>query len=173
MNCRLGLSSGSVNSISGKFILETDHWAGIPNLITLNPAHPKSFRNFHSIHYHQLVNKAAALTGLQYLDAHADAIPGLEIEADDVRCTHGATIGHLDEALGLDPGNSRAQTTRARAVALAARREGLVLDPVYSGKALAGLLDLARRREFSPDENIVFLHTGGSAALFGYLDDIL
>jgi L-cysteate sulfo-lyase len=54
-----------------------------------------------------------------------------------------------------------------------ARNEGLLFDPVYSGKALAGLLDLARRREFSPDENIVFLHTGGSAALFGYLDDIL
>ena len=54
-----------------------------------------------------------------------------------------------------------------------ARREGLLFDPVYSGKALAGLLDLARRGAFSADENIVFLHTGGSAALFGYLDAIL
>ena len=54
-----------------------------------------------------------------------------------------------------------------------ARTEGLLFDPVYSGKALAGLLDLARRGEFVADENILFLHTGGSAALFGYLDAIL
>lgn len=54
-----------------------------------------------------------------------------------------------------------------------ARTEGLLFDPVYSGKALAGLLDLARCGEFAADENILFLHTGGSAALFGYLDTIL
>jgi L-cysteate sulfo-lyase len=54
-----------------------------------------------------------------------------------------------------------------------ARTEGLLFDPVYSGKALAGMLDLARRGEFAEDENLVFLHTGGSAALFGYLDAIL
>lgn len=54
-----------------------------------------------------------------------------------------------------------------------ARSEGLLFDPVYSGKALAGMLDLVRRGELSADDTIVFLHTGGSAALFGYLDAIL
>jgi len=56
------------------------------------------------------------------------------------------------------------------AVALLARCEGLLLDPVYSGKAMAGLIDLVRRGEFGRQENVVFLHTGGSVGLFGYLD---
>ena len=56
------------------------------------------------------------------------------------------------------------------AVRLAAEFEGLLLDPVYTGKAFAGLIDLVRNGQFKPDENIVFLHTGGSAALFAYPD---
>ena len=55
------------------------------------------------------------------------------------------------------------------AVRLTARHEGLLLDPVYSGKAMAGLIDLIRRREvFSKGDNVVFIHTGGSVGLFGY-----
>ncbi len=55
-----------------------------------------------------------------------------------------------------------------KAVALAARSEGLLLDPVYTGKALAGLADLIQQGKFGSDDNVVFLHTGGSHALFGY-----
>ena len=54
------------------------------------------------------------------------------------------------------------------AVLLLARLEGLLFDPVYSGKALAGLIDLVRTGYFEKAKNIVFLHTGGSAALFAY-----
>lgn len=54
------------------------------------------------------------------------------------------------------------------AVALTARCEGILLDPVYSGKAMAGLIDLIRKGHFRRDENVVFLHTGGSTALFAY-----
>ena len=54
------------------------------------------------------------------------------------------------------------------AIELAARREGLLLDPVYTGRAMAGLIDLVRRGEFGKDETILFWHTGGSAALFAY-----
>lgn len=57
------------------------------------------------------------------------------------------------------------------AVALTARAEGLLLDPVYSGKAMAGLIDLIRKGRFRPDENVLFLHTGGSVGLFGYFAD--
>jgi L-cysteate sulfo-lyase len=56
------------------------------------------------------------------------------------------------------------------AIELFARLEGLLLDPVYSGKGAAGLIDLVKSGAFSGDENIVFLHTGGAAALFGYTD---
>jgi len=55
-----------------------------------------------------------------------------------------------------------------KAVSLAACSEGLLLDPVYTGKAMAGLVDLVRQGRFGGDENVVFLHTGGSQALFGY-----
>lgn len=54
------------------------------------------------------------------------------------------------------------------AVGLLARLEGILLDPVYSGKGMAGLIDLIRQGRFGRDENVVFLHTGGSVALFGY-----
>ena len=51
---------------------------------------------------------------------------------------------------------------------LLARTEGLLLDPVYSGKGMAGLIDLVRKGHFKSTDNVVFLHTGGSVALFGY-----
>lgn len=54
------------------------------------------------------------------------------------------------------------------AVRLVARTEAILLDPVYSGKGMAGLIDLIRKGHFRKEENVVFLHTGGSAALFGY-----
>ena len=43
-----------------------------------------------------------------------------------------------------------------------------MLDPVYSGKAFAGLIDLIRKGHFKQGENLVFLHTGGSVSLFAY-----
>lgn len=52
------------------------------------------------------------------------------------------------------------------AVGLAARFEGLLLDPVYTGRAFAGLLDLLRRGTFRPEDRILFWHTGGTPALF-------
>ena len=58
------------------------------------------------------------------------------------------------------------------AISMAARLEGLLLDPVYSGKAMAGLIDLVRKRFFKQGEVIVFLHTGGAAGLFGYPLDL-
>ncbi|MBQ4779498.1 D-cysteine desulfhydrase [Pectobacterium versatile] len=54
------------------------------------------------------------------------------------------------------------------ALRLLAQLEGILLDPVYSGKGMAGLIDLIRQGHFRADENIVFIHTGGSAGLFGY-----
>jgi L-cysteate sulfo-lyase len=55
------------------------------------------------------------------------------------------------------------------ALELVARTEGILLDPVYSGKAMAGLIDLIRKGRFAPTQNIVFLHTGGAVGLFGYV----
>jgi len=59
------------------------------------------------------------------------------------------------------------------AVRMLARTEGILLDPVYTGKAMAGLIDLARKGFFKNNENILFVHTGGSPALYTYLHDLL
>jgi D-cysteine desulfhydrase family pyridoxal phosphate-dependent enzyme len=52
------------------------------------------------------------------------------------------------------------------AIRLFAQSEGLLLDPVYTGRAAAGLIDLVRKRFFKSDETVVFWHTGGTPALF-------
>ena len=57
-----------------------------------------------------------------------------------------------------------------KALKLLAETEGLLFDPVYSGKGLDGLIDQIQTGYFDGMENVVFLHTGGSAALFGYPD---
>jgi|SRR5271165_546833 len=54
------------------------------------------------------------------------------------------------------------------AVTLLARLEGVLLDPVYSGKGMAGLIDLVRKGMIGADKTVVFLHTGGAVGLFGY-----
>jgi L-cysteate sulfo-lyase len=52
-----------------------------------------------------------------------------------------------------------------------ARLEAILLDPVYTGKGMAGFLDLTRKGFFKKGQNVVFIHTGGSVGLFGYVDD--
>jgi L-cysteate sulfo-lyase len=54
------------------------------------------------------------------------------------------------------------------AVKMLAEMEGLLFDPVYTGKGLSGLIDWIRHGRFTKDDTVIFLHTGGSAALFGY-----
>jgi L-cysteate sulfo-lyase len=57
------------------------------------------------------------------------------------------------------------------AIQTLARLEAILLDPVYTGKGMAGFLDLTRKGFFKKGENVVFIHTGGSVGLFGYVDD--
>jgi L-cysteate sulfo-lyase len=83
---------------------------------------------------------------------------GLEVARDRVR----ANCDYVGDGYGLPTDAMR------EAVLLAARLEGLLFDPVYSGKGLSGLIDLVRKGDFAGAQNVVFLHTGGSASLFGY-----
>ena len=59
------------------------------------------------------------------------------------------------------------------AVNLLAKTEGILLDPVYTGKTMAGLIDLSRKGYFKKGENILFVHTGGSPGLYAYTKAIL
>lgn len=68
----------------------------------------------------------------------------------------------------VGPGYSLPTPEMIEAVKLTAELEGILLDPVYTGKAMAGLIGLVRRGHFRPDENVLFVHTGGSPALYAY-----
>ncbi len=65
-----------------------------------------------------------------------------------------------------EPGYAVFTAAEAEAIRLAARREGLLVDPVYTGRGLAGLLGLARADAFPPNTRVLFWHTGGTPALF-------
>lgn len=93
--------------------------------------------------------------------AEAAQIIGLSASA-----TGHASIDVDDSLRGPHYGIPNAATEAA--VLLAARQEGLVLDPVYTGKGFAGLLQALQARRFAGLRNIVFLHTGGAAAISAY-----
>lgn len=83
---------------------------------------------------------------------------GLKIDRKQVR----AICDYVGAGYGLPTEGMKA------AVKLLARTEGLLFDPVYSGKGLDGMIDQIKKGYFDGMSNVVFLHTGGSAALFGY-----
>jgi len=87
---------------------------------------------------------------------HAGVSGGIRRDAVVANCDYvGAGYGIPTHGMG-------------EAVRLLAQQEGILLDPVYSGKAMAGLIDLIRKGILAKDQTIVFLHTGGSVGLFGY-----
>jgi len=98
---------------------------------------------------YDLVRKTAARVGV-----------AAEIPKEAVLC-FGEYVG---------PGYSLPTPAMIEAVKLLARNEGILLDPVYTGKTMAGLIDLVRKGHFDSNENILFVHTGGSPALYAYLD---
>jgi L-cysteate sulfo-lyase len=87
--------------------------------------------------------------------------PGIVADADVV-----ANCDYVGDGYGVP--------TKAMndAILLLARLEGLLFDPVYSGKGLAGMIDLVRTGKFASSKNIVFIHTGGSVGLFAYADQL-
>jgi D-cysteine desulfhydrase len=77
-----------------------------------------------------------------------------------------AAVQVLDDYVG--PGYSLPTEGMKEAVTLFARTEGILLDPVYSGKAAAGLIDLVRKGYFPEGSHVLFLHTGGAPTLYHY-----
>ena len=72
----------------------------------------------------------------------------------------------------VGPGYGLPAQSTLEAISMAARFDGILLDPVYSAKGMAGLIGLTRNGFFKAGETVVFLHTGGSAALFAYEQEI-
>jgi len=77
----------------------------------------------------------------------------------------------FDEYVG--PGYSLPTPSMIEAVQMVARTEAILLDPVYTGKAMAGLIDLVRKGFFKKGEHVLFVHTGGSPALYAYEEVVL
>lgn len=75
--------------------------------------------------------------------------------------------GHVGAGYGVVTGAER------EAIRLLARLEGILLDPVYTGKAMAGLIDLIRQGQIEPSEKVLFWHTGGTPALFAHAADLM
>lgn len=85
----------------------------------------------------------------------------LQIEAPAAK-----DVSALDEWVGA--GYSIPTDEMIEAVRMLARLEGVLLDPVYSGKAMAGLIGLTRRGEIKRGDRVLFVHTGGAPALYAY-----
>lgn len=96
---------------------------------------------------HNIVEQTRILAGVN-----------IPIARDSVLC--------FDEYVG--PGYSLPTPEMVEAVKLMAKTEGILLDPVYTGKAMAGLIGLIRRGYFKADDRVLFVHTGGSPALYAY-----
>ena len=142
---RVVCASGSAGTHAG---LLTGFWgthSRIP-VVGINVSRPKALQE-------ELVFKLARQTAeLAGIDA--------ELPRDAVLC-FGDYVG---------PGYSLPTPGMVEAVKLLARTEAVLLDPVYTGKAMAGLIDLVRKGFFRKGENVLFVHTGGSPALYVYLD---
>ncbi|MDR2801358.1 MAG: D-cysteine desulfhydrase [Desulfovibrio sp.] len=139
------LPSGSAGTHAGMLagIFGTD--AGIP-VLGMNVSRTKQAQEEL---VHKLASETAALAGVSR-----------PLPASAVTC-FGDYVGS---------GYSLPTEAMIEAVTLLARTEAILLDPVYTGKAMAGFIDQVRRGAFPAGANLLFLHTGGSPALYAYLD---
>ena len=103
------------------------------------------------------------LDRIRSLSAEVAGLFDLGIESDEIELRE----DFLGGGYGIVGEEERA------AILLAARSEGLLLDPVYTGRAFAALLALIRAGEFRSGQSLVFWHTGGAPALFPYARDLL
>ncbi|MET0532258.1 MAG: pyridoxal-phosphate dependent enzyme, partial [Microvirga sp.] len=136
------VASGSAGTHAGLLLGFTAANANVP-LTGINVRRPRAEQEGT---VHKLAAEAAAFAGLP--------APSRE------------SVVALDEWVG--PGYSIPTDEMVEAVRLFARHEGVLLDPVYTGKAAAGLVGLIRRKHFKQNAKILFVHTGGAPSLFAY-----
>ncbi len=140
---RVVVASGSAGTHAGLVAGFIGNSAALP-VTGINVRRPRAEQEGN---VHKLAVAAAELAG---------AVPAVPREAIECR----------DEWVG--PGYSLPTSAMVEAVRLFASHEGVLLDPVYTGKAAAGLIDLVRSGEIARDERVLFVHTGGAPALYAY-----
>jgi D-cysteine desulfhydrase len=136
------VASGSAGTHAGLLVGFNAANAGVP-LTGVNVRRPRAEQEGN---VYKLAVEAAAFAGLP--------APSRE------------SVVALDEWVG--PGYSLPTDEMVEAVHMFARLEGVLLDPVYTGKAAAGLIGLVRRGHFAKDGRVLFVHTGGAPSLFAY-----
>ena len=140
---RIVHATGSAGTQAGLVVGLEGCNAGVPVLgIGVRLPRPQQEANVH-----RLANEVAEYVGLR---------GGIAREAVEANCDY------------VGPGYGQPTEGMREAVTMLARLEGILLDPVYSGKGMAGLIDLIRKGKIGAGERVVFLHTGGSVGLFGY-----
>lgn len=142
---RVVCASGSAGTHAGLLVGFWGNNSNIP-VIGINVSRTKEAQE--TIVY-ELAVKAAALLGIT-----------AELPRGAVEC-FGDYVG---------PGYSLPTPGMVEAVKMLAGLEAILMDPVYTGKAMAGLIDLIRKGHFRKDEKVLFVHTGGSPALYAYLN---
>ncbi|MCD2316959.1 D-cysteine desulfhydrase [Sphingomonas sp. IC-11] len=140
---RIVVASGSAGTHSGIVAGLIGNSAGIP-VTGINVRRPRAEQEGN---VHRLAVAVGELAGV---------VP--EITPDAIECR--------DEWVG--PGYSLPTAEMIEAVRMFASLEGVLLDPVYTGKAAAGLIALVRSGEIAKGERVLFVHTGGSPALYAY-----
>jgi D-cysteine desulfhydrase len=118
-------------------------------------------------------NSHIPLTGINVRRTQAEQEPNVYKLAQETAALLGITGGIPREAITalgdwVGPGYSLPSPEMVEAVQMLARVEGILLDPVYTGKTMAGLIALVRRGTFKKGEHVLFVHTGGSPALYAY-----
>ncbi len=118
-------------------------------------------------------NSQIPLTGINVRRTREEQEPMVHKLAEETAALLGIRGGIPREAITalgdwVGPGYSLPTPAMVEAVQMLARVEGILLDPVYTGKAMAGLIALVRQGHFKKGEHVLFVHTGGSPALYAY-----
>lgn len=130
-------------------ILGKQHFGAGAEIIGINIDKTPIFGKPVEEHIHQIACRSAAVFKLR-----------AQVSQDDI-----CVIRDYDHS-----GYGVLTAAEKNAITRMARDEGILLDPVYTGRAFAALLDLLEKRYFKPGSAVLFWHTGGSPALFGYAD---
>jgi D-cysteine desulfhydrase len=129
-----------------------------------------------------LVGVKALNLGARVEGINDDKVGGL---GEKIKNLAAATAAHLNLDLSFSdddfilhdaygaPGYGVITDAERKAIRLLARTEGIITDPVYTGRALAGLIDLVREGKYGPNETVLFWHTGGVAGLFPRASELM
>ena len=110
-------------------------------------------------------DSAGLLLKIKALAAETAAFLGLDLQFTKADFILHASYGQ--------PGYGVITPAEREAIRLLARTEGIITDPVYTGRTLAGLIDLIRRGVYTERETILYWHTGGVAGLFARAGEML